>query len=205
MVDVNKHQRIESNVITGVIIAGGQGSRVGFQQKALLPYHGEPILKPILALLSSQVHTVWVNTNVEIERYQAFSEQLFADEYQGCLGPLAGMHAAGQYIQTDWAVLVPCDNPNLPNDFGSRTINAYQNQPNPIVVVNDGVRLQPLYMMMHRSMEEYLNQAIAKGHLSVNRWVKENDFTEACFADCCSKAFQNMNTLASFDVLEEPS
>ena len=203
MVDGAEHQLLEPTVITGVIVAGGQGSRVGFQQKALLPYQGEPILKPILALLGSQVNNVWVNANDEMERYQAFSEQLFSDEYQGFLGPLAGMHAAWQYIQTDWAVFVPCDNPNLPNDFVSRLQKAYQQQPNPIVVVHDGERLQPLYIMMHRSMQESLSQAIAKGHLSVNRWVKENDFTEASFADCCPKAFQNMNTLASFDVIEE--
>lgn len=203
MLDVAEHQIVESTVITGVIIAGGQGSRVGFQQKALLPYHGEPILKPILALLGSQVDTVWVNVNAEMERYQTFSRQLFSDECQGFLGPLAGMHAAWKYIQSDWAVFVPCDNPNLPNDFVSRLINAYQQEPNPIVVVNDGERLQPLYIMMHRSMAESLSQAIAKGHLSVNRWVKENDFTEVSFVDCCPKAFQNMNTLASFDILEE--
>mgnify|MGYP002067475767 CR=1 FL=1 len=94
MVDVAEHQMVGSTAITGVIIAGGQGSRVGFKQKALLPYHGEPILKPILDLLGSQVNNVWINANAEMERYQAFSEQLFPDEYQGFLGPLAGMHAA---------------------------------------------------------------------------------------------------------------
>mgnify|MGYP000060702172 FL=1 len=71
------------------------------------------------------------------------------------------------------------------------------------MVVNGGERLQPLYIMMHRSMASSLSQAIAKGHLSVNRWVKENDFTEASFADCSPKGFENMNTLASFDILEE--
>ncbi|HHT00543.1 MAG TPA: molybdenum cofactor guanylyltransferase [Thiomicrospira sp.] len=185
--------------ISGVIIAGGQGSRVGYQQKALLPYHGEPILKPILATLNSQVAKLWINANAELERYQPFSKNLFSDEYQDFLGPLAGMHAAWQHIESDWAVFVPCDNPNLPEDFVERLINAYQKKPNPIVVVDDGERLQPLYLLMHRSMAESLGKAIDIGHLSVNRWVKENDFTAASFADCCPKAFQNMNTLDGFD------
>ena len=185
--------------ITGVIIAGGQGSRVGYQQKALLPYHGEPILKPILNLLSAQVCDVWVNANAELERYESYSKSLFSDEYQGFLGPLAGMHAAWQYIKTDWAVFVPCDNPNIPNDFVDRLVLAYQEQPNPIVAVFDGERLQPLYLLMHRSMRHSLGKAIDIGHLSVNRWVKENAFTQASFADCCPHAFKNMNTLESFD------
>ncbi|WP_040726605.1 molybdenum cofactor guanylyltransferase MobA [Thiomicrorhabdus sp. Kp2] len=185
--------------ITGVIIAGGQGSRVGYQQKALLPYHGEPILKPILSLLSSQVKNVWVNANAELLRYKAFSEKLFSDEYQGFLGPLAGMHAAWQHIDTEWAVFVPCDNPNIPNDFVERLVQAYKQQPNPIVAVFDGQRLQPLYLLMHCSMRESLGHAIDIGHLSVNRWVKENPFTQANFADCCPDAFKNLNTLESFN------
>jgi len=185
--------------IIGVIIAGGQGRRVGYQQKALLPYHDEPILKPILNMLSTQVSEVWVNANAELERYQPYSKNVYCDKYQGFLGPLAGMHAAWQYIESDWVVFVPCDNPNIPNDFVDRLISAYQKHPNPIVVVNDGERLQPLYLMMHRSMMQSLGKAIEIGHLSVNRWVKENAFTQANFADCCPHAFKNMNTLESFD------
>lgn len=184
---------------SGVIIAGGQGSRVGYQQKALLPYQGEPILKPILERLSGQLKQVWVNANAELERYQSYNSHLFSDAYQGFLGPLAGMHAAWQHIETEWAVFVPCDNPNIPNDFVERLVSAYKEDPNPIVVVFDGERLQPLYLMMHRSMRDSLGKAIDIGHLSVNRWVKENPFTQASFADCCPHAFKNMNTLDSFD------
>ncbi|BCN92478.1 molybdenum cofactor guanylyltransferase [Thiomicrorhabdus immobilis] len=184
--------------ISGVVIAGGRGSRVGYQQKALLTYKGEPILKPIMHSLTEQTVSVWVNANAELERYHGLTRQLFSDEYQGFLGPLAGMHAAWQYIETDWAVFVPCDNPNLPHDFVNRLLEAYQSQNNPLVVVDDGERIQPLYLLMHRSMQDSLSEAIAKNHLSVNRWVKENAHTTANFADCCPEAFQNMNTLASF-------
>lgn len=190
---------INVNDISGVIIAGGLGSRVGYQQKALLPYKGEPILKPIMSSLQNQVTTLWINANAELERYQAYSTQLFSDDYKGFLGPLAGMHAAWKYIESDWAVFVPCDNPNIPNNFVDRLVSAYQEQPNPIVAVNDGERLQPLYLMMHRSMVQSLGKAIDIGHLSVNRWVKENAYTQANFADCCPNAFKNMNTLESFD------
>lgn len=195
-------QSLELTDVTGVVIAGGQGSRVGYQQKALLPYKGEPILKPIMRSLMEQTVSVWVNANAELERYQGFTQQLFSDEYQGFLGPLAGMHAAWQYIETDWAVFVPCDNPNLPRDFVNRLLEAYQSQKNPLVVVDDGERIQPLYLLMHRSMQGLLSEAIAKNHLSVNRWVKENAYTTANFADCCPEAFQNMNTLASFSEIE---
>lgn len=186
--------------VTGVIIAGGQGSRVGFQQKALLPYQGQAILSLILKALSAQVNEVWVNANTAHERYERYSNKLFSDDYQGYLGPLAGMHAAWQFVGADWVLFVPCDNPHFPSDLLSRCLEAYQKQPSPIVAVHDGERLQPLYLLMHRSMEPYLKQALVKRHLSVTRWVQENDYTQADFSQSAADAFSNMNTLAGFDL-----
>lgn len=185
--------------ISAVVVAGGQGSRVGFQQKALLPYQGRPIIESILPLLAKQVDDIWINANNELEKYQNYTQQVFVDRFEGFLGPLAGMQAAWHFITNDWIVFVPCDNPQLPSDFVERLIATQQKALAPLVVVNDGQRMQPLYLLMHRSMQPALDLAIEKRHLSVNRWVKENPFAEASFADCCPKAFQNMNTLEQYD------
>ncbi len=187
------------DAVSMVVIAGGQGSRVGFRQKALLPYLGKPILESILSRINGQAGSVWINANAEIERYKQYTAHVFKDGYDGFLGPLAGMQAAWKHIKTDWAVFIPCDNPALPGDFVSRLIAAYQQHPAPIVVVHDGSRMQPLYLLMHRSMSSSLDDAIEKRHLSVNRWVKENVYAEADFSDCCPDAFQNMNSLAHYD------
>lgn len=194
---------VQADTIHAVIVAGGQGSRVGYRQKALLPYHGKPIIETIIAKLTPQVQHISINANAELQRYQVYCSQVFADAYQGFLGPLAGMHAAWQHLDSEWAVFLPCDNPNLPSDFVERLLQVQQQTMKPIVVVNDGTRMQPLYLLMHRSMAESLQQAIEIRHLSVNRWVRENDYVEANFADCCPQAFQNLNTLQGFDIAEE--
>jgi len=189
----------QSSPITGVVVAGGQGSRVGYQQKALLLFKGKPIIETILDSLSSQVKRIFINANADISRYQVYCSNVFVDAYQGFLGPLAGMHALWQHIESDWAVFVPCDNPSLPNDFVARLVSVQQQTHKPIVVVNDGERMQPLYLLMHRSMESSLQAVIEKRHLSVHRWVKENDYAEASFADCYPETFKNLNTLQCFD------
>jgi len=185
--------------ISIVIIAGGEGRRVGYQQKALLPYRGRPIIESILEILLPQTKQLWINANAEIEVYQTYTSQVFVDHYQGFLGPLAGMQAAWEHIDTEWAVFVPCDNPNLPDDFVQRMIQACEKTPASILAVNDGKRMQPLYLLMHRSMASKLDEAIQKRHLSVNRWVRENDYAEADFSNCCPEAFENMNTLEFYD------
>ena len=185
--------------ISVVILAGGEGSRVGYQQKALLSYQGKPIIETILARLLPQTESLWVNANAELETYQQYLSDVFSDHYQGFLGPLAGMQASWEYINTQWALFIPCDNPNLPDDFVQRMAQAYHHNPAPLVVVNDGKRMQPLYLLMHRSMAPVLDAAIQKRHLSVNRWVRENEFSEADFSACCPGAFENMNTLEFYD------
>lgn len=189
----------QNTPISAVIVAGGQGSRVGYQQKALLPYQGKPIIEAIIAKLAPQVDHISINANAELERYQRYSDLVFTDAFQGFLGPLAGMHSAWQHLDNEWLIFLPCDNPNLPSDFVERLIKVQQQTMKPIVVVNDGTRMQPLYLLMHCSMAASLQKAIEKRHLSVNRWVKENDFVEANFAECCPQAFQNLNSLDGFD------
>lgn len=185
-----------------VILAGGQGQRVGFRQKGLLPYQGKPMVQILVEKLSHQVDNVYINANTEFETYQQFTQDnahVFADASQGFLGPLAGMQAAWQKVPSEWIVFVPCDNPHLPNDFVERLFQTYQTHPAPLVVVHDGSRLQPLYVLMHRSMFTSLNEAIAKQHLSVNRWLQENPHSLADLAECCADAFHNMNNLGFYD------
>ena len=115
------------------------------------------------------------------------------------------MHAAWENVSGDWIVFVPCDNPHLPNNLVARLLETLARDPAPLVVVDDGERMQPLYLMMHRSMKEKLDEAIALQHLSVNRWVRENIYRTADFSDFPSKSFENMNSPEFYDVFDSSS
>lgn len=189
--------------INAVILAGGQGQRVGFKQKGLLCYQGKVMVQILIETLSTQVADVYINANAELESYQQFTkqkEQVFTDASKGFLGPLAGMQAAWQNTAAEWIVFVPCDNPHIPPDFVKRLISAYQQHPAPLVAVDDGARVQPLYLLMHRSMLTQLDRAIAKEHLSVYKWLQENSHTLADLSECCADAFTNMNSLEFYDI-----
>ncbi len=177
-----------------VILAGGQGKRVGFRQKALLSYQGQPLLTYVLQNLEPLKRPIWLNINGDSLAYQAYDLPQFFDEYPGFLGPLSGMHAAWNHVDTEWIACVPCDNPSLPKDLIERLIFAYQNQPAPLVVVHDGERIQPLYLLMHRSMQPALEQALKQSHLSVSRWITDHAHTTVDFSKE-KRCFQNINTL----------
>lgn len=177
-----------------VILAGGQGKRVGYRQKALMPYQGQSLLSSILQCLTPQGVPIWLNVNADDSQYKAYQLPLFSDNYQGFLGPLAGMQAAWQWVESDWIVFVPCDNPSLPRQLIERLMQTYQQQPAPLIAVHDGERIQPLYLLMHRSMSPMLEKAIKNTHLSVFRWIQENPHSVADFSKE-NQLFQNLNKI----------
>jgi molybdopterin-guanine dinucleotide biosynthesis protein A len=182
--------------ISVVILAGGQGKRVGVRQKALLLYQGKPLLYWVLQRLPKKVLPILLNVNSQDLEYKTYDLPQFSDEYQGFLGPLAGMQAAWKQVALDWIAFVPCDNPSLPADLIERLIQGYSIDPAPLVVAYDGRRVQPLYLLMHCSMASNLKRALEKSHLSVSRWIQENPHCCVDFSDQ-PRAFQNINTLES--------
>lgn len=185
--------------LEAVILAGGQGRRVGYQQKALLCYQGHTVLSQVMQQLSLQVSQIYINANQQRERYLQHSDNVFSDQQTQFLGPLAGMLAAFKTVNKEWLLFVPCDNPTLPKNLVRTLIKAYQQTPAPIIVAHDGQRMQPLYVMMHQSMQPALEMAIENGHLSVMRWIKAQSFHCANFSDLGPEAFKNLNTRQDLD------
>lgn len=183
-------------LLFAVVLAGGQGRRVGYQQKALLSYQGRPLLVSILEKLKPQVSKVYISANQCLAAYQALEPGVFEDVRPGFLGPMEGMYSAWQAIDAEWLVFVPCDNPHFPQDLVNRLWQAQQTTGEKLLVAFDGERVQPLYCLMHRSLMASLASAIDKGHLSVWRWIEENPHALADFSDLGTQVFQNLNTLA---------
>ncbi len=181
-----------------VILAGGQGKRMGARQKALLPYQGKPLLSWVIQGLAEKQLPVLLNVNSQDSAYQSYDLPQFSDQYQGFLGPLAGMQAAWDNVASDWIVFVPCDNPSLPNHLIERLLQSYFIHPAPLVAVHDGKRVQPLYLLMHRSMKPALERALEQSHLSVSRWIQENSHVLADFSDQ-PQFFQNINTINTLE------
>jgi len=110
--------------VAGLILAGGQGSRMGGADKALLPLAGQPLLAHVLARVAPQVATMAVSANGEAARLAGFGLPVLADA-PGCAGegPLAGVLAGLNWAAATGAerlLVVPCDTPFLPADLAAR-------------------------------------------------------------------------------------
>jgi len=187
--------------VTGVVLAGGQGSRMGGVDKGLQEFRGKPMVAHAIERLAPQVDELLINANRNPEAYAQFGHRVIADEIEGFAGPLAGFerglaHAAGHLVVT-----VPCDSPFLPADLVSRLRIALERDGADLAVAKTGEQAHPVFSLMKRGVHESLRQFLASGQRKIDRWYSALKVIEVPFDDEAD-AFLNINTRAELASLE---
>jgi len=111
---------IDTHDITGLILAGGRGSRMGGVDKGLQNFRGMPLALHALMRLSPQVGSVMINANRNLSAYESFGMPVWPDGLADYAGPLAGFLCGLERCETPWLLTVPCDTPLFPADLASR-------------------------------------------------------------------------------------
>jgi molybdopterin-guanine dinucleotide biosynthesis protein A len=190
--------------VTGLVLAGGQGSRMGGVDKGLAPFRGRPMVAHVLERLAPQVDEILVNANRNPEAYAAFGHRVIADEIPGFAGPLAGFerglaHARGELVAT-----VPCDSPFLPADLVPRLRAALESAGADLAVARTGAQAHPVFCLMRRAVHGSLEQFLASGQRKIDRWYAALAVVEVAFDDE-PDAFANINTRDELADLEKPT
>ena len=179
--------------ITGLVLCGGRGTRMGGVEKALLPWAGRPLLAKVLERLVPQVGGVALNVNREAARYAGFGLPLWSDADDSLPGPLAGWQAALGRMPTEWLLSVPCDTPGLPTDLAERLAAPLAGPGAPplaIAATADGP--QPVFALLHRSLAPAVAAALTRGERGVQRFARTLGAAEVHFADAA--AFADLDT-----------
>ena len=198
---------ISHDNITGLILAGGRGSRMGGVDKGLQNYRGMPLALHALLRLGPQVGHVMINANRNLGAYEAFGAPLWPDALPDFAGPLAGFLAGLEQCETAYLVTVPCDSPQFPLDLVQRLAQAMEANNAEIAMaatLEDGVmRTQPVFCMMKTDVMESLVRFTHEGQRKIDRWTALHRCVEVPFEDAA--AFTNANTLAELQQLERPA
>jgi molybdopterin-guanine dinucleotide biosynthesis protein A len=179
--------------VTGIVLAGGQGSRMGGVDKGLQPFMGRPMVAHAVERLAPQVDELLINANRNPEAYAALGHRVIADEIEGFAGPLAGFerglaHARGELVAT-----VPCDSPFLPRDLVARLRAALEREGAELAVARTGTQAHPVFCLMRRSLHPSLRDFLAGGQRKIDRWYAGHKVVEVAFDDEAD-AFRNINT-----------
>lgn len=187
--------------VTGVILAGGQATRMGGIDKGLVTLAGQPMVEHIIERLRPQTSALIINANRSHDRYQQYQLPVVADHLGDYAGPLAGMASGLTASQTDWVVTVPCDSPLVPPDLVERLCQALQRDQAELAVAEGAGRLQPVFALLPRRLLPSLEAFLASGDRKIDRWYAQHHMAIADFADA-PEAFLNVNTPADRDALE---
>jgi molybdopterin-guanine dinucleotide biosynthesis protein A len=181
--------------ITGLVLAGGQGRRMGNVDKGFVELAGRPLVAHIIDRLVPQVATLVINANRSAERYAAFGYPVVADAIGGFAGPLAGLHAGLATAATPFVVTSPCDSPFLPADLVVRLSAAFDARPIDIAVARTFDQPHPVFALVRRSVLPHLAQFLDGGGRKIDAWYASLAVAEVSFDDEAD-AFRNINTPA---------
>jgi molybdenum cofactor guanylyltransferase len=185
--------------VTAAILAGGEGARVGGQDKGLLPLAGETLIARVSGAMHPQAGTLLICANRHHESYAAFGA-VIADALAGYAGPLAGISAALAVCTTPWLLTVPIDCPEPPAELGSRLLSAAIAEGTSLAVAHDGERVQPLFAIYRRELAESCSDALVRD-MPVWRWQRDAGAAVVDFSDRAA-SFANLNTPEEFRAWE---
>jgi molybdopterin-guanine dinucleotide biosynthesis protein A len=183
----------EPHDITGLVLAGGQGSRLGGVDKGLQDWHGQPLVQHALDRLAPQVGRLMVSANRHREVYERLGVPVWPDPscLSGYQGPLAGVLAGLAQCETPWLLTVPCDCPRFPSDLAHRLCEALEDDTE-LAIAATPKGLEPAFCLMRRNVEASLRDYLQSGERRIERWTSTLRRAEARFED--ASAFFNINT-----------
>jgi molybdopterin-guanine dinucleotide biosynthesis protein A len=195
-------QNSPENEIGGVILAGGQGRRMGDVDKGLQAFRGYALVEWAIARLKPQVAEILINANQNQDRYEVYGYKVISDLVPDYAGPLAGLHSALSSASHDLVLTVPCDSPFLPTDLAQRLYAALRGASADVAVACTGDRAHPVFCLVRRALLAHLSDFLQQGGRKIDAWYADLKFVEVAFDDQ-PDAFANFNTLAELNAAEK--
>ena len=195
--------------MTGLILAGGRGSRMGHVDKGLQHFRGTSMAAHVIERLGPQVGAIAVNANQNLDQYAAFGVPVWPDDLQGFEGPMAGLETGLRRCTTDYLVTAPCDSPFLPGDLVERLSAALEENGADLALAeteepddSGEMRVQPhpVFALVKKSALPHLANFLATGGRRMDGWYGAIKVVRVRFDD--ASAFRNINTLRELQQFE---
>ena len=188
--------------VTGLILAGGKGSRMGGVDKGLQALRGKRLVDHVYERFAPQVGGIIINANQNHEEYKTFGVRVVSDAIGGFAGPLAGLHAGLSVSKRPFLASVPCDSPFLPTDLVERLYKRLDETGAELAVAKTGEQPHPVFSLMRRGVLDHLGDFLKGGGRKIDAWYATLYAVEVAFDDE-AEAFANINTREELQTLDK--
>ena len=179
--------------VTGLVLAGGMGRRMGGVDKGLVLLDERPMVAHVIERLTRQVGAIVINANQNVERYAALGYPVVSDTIGGFAGPLAGLHAGMSAATSPYVVTSPCDSPFLPLDLVPRLAKGLEGAKAQLAVAHTFAQPHPVFALVDRGVLQHLTSFLEGGGRKIDAWYATLRVAPVQFDDC-EDAFRNINT-----------
>lgn len=192
--------------ITGLILAGGRGSRMGGVDKGLQHHAGMPLAMHAMLRLGPQVGNLMINANRNLSAYESFGMPVWPDVDGDYAGPLSGFLAGLERCETPYLMTVPCDTPNFPLDLVQRLCEGLENDAAELAMATTidapgtEPQPQPVFCLLRAELLESLVRFTGSGQRKIDRWTAQHRCANVLFED--ASAFFNANTAKDLQTLQ---
>lgn len=177
--------------ISIVILAGGEGRRMGGKDKGLIEYQGKPLIEHVLSRLPAGLGHVMVSANRNQDTYQLYAEVLEDKEYV-LHGPLSGILEAMKHSHSEYLLCLPCDTPYLPHELIPRLFDALQKEQVDVAFAASESRSHYVICLVRCSLQEVLREFLASGQRRVAVWLQQQSHCQVLF-EGDEQPFMNIN------------
>ncbi len=196
--------------LAGVVLAGGQSTRMGGQDKCQLELGNKTLLQRSVDKLMLQVDAVAINANSDEDGYPCFGLPVLRDSFQGFAGPLAGVLTGMEWAHMRGAshvVTVAADTPFFPDDFVAKMQTALSTQSGEIAIAETSDRggkffNHPTFGIWRVSLRDDLRGALGQGVRKVMQWVKPHCVVKVAFSSVPFDPFFNVNRPEDYEVAQ---
>ena len=188
---------MQTKKVTCIILAGGQGKRMGGKNKALIPFKNSTLIEHIIQAMTPQVDKIIISANQDLLQLNKLGFAVIEDQVKD-QGPLIGITSAATHVNTPTVVVTPCDVINIPDTYVLEMMLKLELTKSDVVVAKTKGRTHYLNCAFKLEKIEDLKKIISKGTLRVSDWQAQMKTSYVEFDIEGEHAFKNLNKPCDF-------
>lgn len=161
---------MNKNELTGIILSGGNSSRMG-SEKGLVSFRGNPLVSYSIKALEPLCGKILLSANTDFEKYKQFNLRIIQDKVSG-IGPMGGLISCLEQSQTHHNLVLSCDAPFITSQFFEYLLDRIENF-QAVVPIRSNGKFEPLCAYYNTNVISKIEEAVSLGDYKMFNFLQK--------------------------------